>query len=106
MVRPVEIQDALAKTPAIEKIVQGQKANPDNEQKMAAAAGEHKHKEHVSQTTEPPRSDEVILHREENKEEEKHKNQKPKNQSNKGEEEDKDKHDDTPPEPPSLDITA
>jgi hypothetical protein len=105
MVRPVELQDALAKTPAIEKIAQAQKANPDNEQRQNAIAAENKNKEHVHQATEPPKSDEVILHREENKEDQKGKNQQHRDEADKDKPAD-DQDADGPVDPPSLDITA
>ena len=34
MVRPVELQDNLAKTPAVERIAQLQKSDPENEQRQ------------------------------------------------------------------------
>lgn len=63
MVRPVELQDAIAKTPAAERITQLQKAGPENDQKYALLIGGQKTQEAQRKATPTVHPDEVILHR-------------------------------------------
>lgn len=104
--RPVELQDTLGKTPAVEKIAQTQKANPDNEQRQAAISAETKSKEQVRQTPESPRSDEVILHREDDKDKDRGQGRKHKDTTKPDDEPEPDQDPNRPAGPPSLDITV
>ncbi|MEW5701256.1 MAG: hypothetical protein AB1792_03405 [Candidatus Zixiibacteriota bacterium] len=64
MVRPVELQDNLAKTPAAERIAQTQRAAPENDQRQAMMTVTQKAQVAQRKPTAPEQSDEVIIHRE------------------------------------------
>ena len=67
MVRPVELQDTLAKTPAVERIAQQQKANSENEQRQAIQNAGQKADDDQHKADPAHHSDEAILHRERDK---------------------------------------
>jgi hypothetical protein len=71
MVRPVELQDTLGKTPAVERITQLQKANPENEQRQVMQSTGQKAQEAQRRPVPATHTDEVVLHRERQKEEKK-----------------------------------
>lgn len=64
MVRPVELQDALGKTPAVERIAQLQKSNSENEQRQVIQTEGDKHAEENRKAVPAKHNDEVVLHRE------------------------------------------
>lgn len=67
MVRPIDLQDNLAKTTIVEKVAQAEKAQPESAQKQFAATNAEKNAEHQRKTVQPQRSDEAILRRERGK---------------------------------------
>lgn len=106
MVRPVELQDALGKTQAVERIAQLQKANSENEQRQVIQSEGQKRDDAERKAMPAAHSDEVVLHREpadkKDKDKEKKKNQ-PETPAN----DEAAKDDDTEPlPPPELDITV
>jgi hypothetical protein len=111
MVRPVELQDAIAKTPAAERITQLQKAGPENDQRQSLLIASQKTQEAQHKTTPTVHPDEVILHRDRP---EKDKKKRGKNEHQENRDEDGDigdrKHppanDEPPLPPPVLDITV
>lgn len=105
MVRPVELQDAFGKTPAVEKIVQSQKANPENEQRANLVTAERKSEQAQRQAEPAKHSDEVILHKDKPEEDKKNKQQEKEHETDE-DAQDEAKADDEPLAPPSLDITV
>lgn len=105
MVRPVELQDAFAKTPAVEKIVEAQKANPENEQRANLVSGERKSAEEQRKAVPAQHSDEVILHKDKPDEDKRKKQEKREGETDEEPHDDTNAHDE-PPAPPSLDITV
>jgi hypothetical protein len=73
MVRPVELQDVFAKTQAAERITQLQKSQPENQQQQAAAETTRKNQAQQRKPVPSARTDEVILHREQDAKEKKDK---------------------------------
>jgi hypothetical protein len=71
VVRPVDIADHLAKTPAAEKVNQIQKAAPDMDQRQFALQLEGKMIQKQQQPTPTTKTDEVIIHREKQQQREK-----------------------------------
>jgi hypothetical protein len=76
MVRPVELQDVFAKTQAAERITQLQKAQPENQQRQAAAETTQKSQEHQRKPVKSTHADEVVLHREKDQKDKKKKKKK------------------------------
>jgi hypothetical protein len=68
MVRPVELQDNLAKTQAAERVTQAQRTAAENDQRQAMMTVTQKAQAAQRQPTAPPQSDEVIIHREPDRE--------------------------------------
>jgi len=82
MVRPIDIADHMAKTLAAEKVNQIQKAAPDMDQRQFAMQLENKMIQKQEQTAPPAKTDEVIIHRDKQKnEQQKKKKDKNKKQS-------------------------
>ena len=106
MVRPVELQDTLGKTPAVERIAQLQKANSENEQRQAIQSAGQKTEDAQHRPAPAAHSDEVILHRDRERDKE---NKKKQHQSDhpvrQAESTDGVTDDETLP-PPELDITV
>ena len=97
MIRPVELQDALSKTQAVEKISQSQKANPENEQRNAIAAEAKRTQDTQRRTLAPTHSDEVILHRDRQNDK--------KNKKDKASGEDAEQNEETEPTPDDRDTS-
>jgi hypothetical protein len=110
MVRPVELQDAIAKTPAAERIAQLQKAGPENDQRQSLLVGGQKAHEAQHKTTPAVHPDEVILHCDHpgGGKKKRGKNKGQESQDEHGDDTDrKSAPDDEPPlPPPVLDITV
>jgi hypothetical protein len=104
MVRPVELQDALGKTPAVERIVQLQKTDPENEQRVVMQNTGQKTQESQRKPVAATHTDEVVLHRDRNQEK-KHKNDKKGEKPAEEEDAATTDTDEEPPPPPQLDIT-
>jgi len=105
MVRPVELQDALGKTPAVERIAQLQKANSENEQRQVIQTEGQKHDDAQRKAVPTAHSDEVVLHRDHGNEKDKDKRKK--KQSITPAQNDAANEDDQEPlPPPELDITV
>ena len=88
MVEPVALQDNLGKTTAAEKIAQIEKAQPELAQRDTTLVGRKKAVEHQSKPVPMDKSDEVIIHRDQEqqkKREERKKTQQEESES-KGEE--------------------
>lgn len=68
MVRPVELQDNLAKTPAAERVAQTQRTAAENDQRQAMMTVTQKAQTAQRKPTAPPPNDEVIIHRDANPE--------------------------------------
>lgn len=64
MVRPIAIQDNLAKTLAAEKITQLEKSQPELAQRETRESVRRKNVEQQRKPQETEKSDEVIIHRE------------------------------------------
>ena len=83
MVKPVELQDNLSKTQLLEKVHQLQKSTPEEAQKQFTQELQKKISEGKERVTDTPKSDQIIIHRDDkkkNQEERKKKNdQKEKN---------------------------
>jgi len=105
MVRPVELQDAFGKTPAVEKIVEAQKANPENEQRANLVSAERKSAEEERKAIPAQHSDEVILHKEKPDEDKQKRQNKQSGETDEEPHDESDSHDE-PLAPPSLDITV
>ena len=106
MVRPVELQDALGKTQAVERIAQLQKANAENEQRQVIQSEGQKHEDDQRKATPASHSDEVVLHREHGDKKDKDK-QKKKEQPEEPAPDTATSGDDAEPlPPPELDITV
>jgi len=84
MVRPIDMVDNLAKTPAAEKVNSVQKSAPDMEQRQYAAQVEEKQTEKREKTAPMPRTDEVIISGDPRKKEEKKEEKKKKKDQEKG----------------------
>jgi len=76
MVRPVELQDNLAKTPAAERVTQTQRAAAENDQRQAMMTVTQKAQTAQRQPTAAPQGDEVIIHREPDREDQEKKKKK------------------------------
>lgn len=63
MVRPIEVQDNLAKTPAAERVNQIAKAAPDIDQRQAELAVREEQAQKQREAQEPERTDEVLIRR-------------------------------------------
>ncbi|MFH2054756.1 MAG: hypothetical protein ABIJ61_02245 [bacterium] len=63
MVRPIEVQDNLAKTPAAERVNQIEKAAPDIDQRQAELAVRAEQAQKQREANEPERTDEVLIRR-------------------------------------------
>lgn len=66
--RPVELQNLFAKTQAVERITEAQKAQPENAQRHAIQDGERQTVAKKRKPNPTPRGDEVILHRDQTNE--------------------------------------
>ena len=110
MVRPVELQDVLAKTSAAEKITQIQRASPENDQRQALLIAGQKAHEAQHKTTPTVHPDEVILHRNpqdgNKKKPTKDERQDRKNEGGENDREHPLPGDESPLPPPELDITV
>jgi len=67
MVRPVDLQDILSKTQLLEKIHQLQKSNPDEAQKQFAQELQKKVGDGRNKVVDLPKSDKIIIHRDDTK---------------------------------------
>jgi len=106
MVRPVELQDALGKTQAVERIAQLQKANSENEQRQVIQSEGQKHDDAERKAMPAAHSDEVVLHRDPTDKKDKDK-QKKKDQAETPAKNEAAKDDDSESlPPPELDITV
>lgn len=110
--RPVELQDALGKTQAVERIAQLQKANSENEQRQVIQNAAQKTQDVQRKPTPTAHPDEVVLHRDRDKDKEgRKKKQKPDEQAdaaaalNAGTKTSP-RDEDEPLPPPELDITV
>ena len=61
MVRPIEIQDVLSKTPAAEKVQQVRQTAPDLQQRQIAQHGETRAAQRQERVEEPEQGDEVTI---------------------------------------------
>ena len=111
MVRPVELQDNLAKTPAVERIAQLQKSDPENEQRQVIQSTGQKTQDAQRKPVPATHTDEVVLHRDREREKGKRKGKRGKGAADdddqasaKERESDDDANGDQQP-PPVLDIT-
>jgi hypothetical protein len=95
--RPIALQDNLAKTQAAERMNQIQKAHGEMEQRLTADALKEKTTADMEKTRESEKADMVIIR----KEQEKEKQQKQKQKNNK-----KDPDDQENGKPEHLDLTA
>jgi hypothetical protein len=87
MVKPVDLQDNLSKTQLLEKVQQLHKSTPEEAQKQFAQELQKKLTEGKEKVTDLPKSDKIIIHRDEKKEKEK-----------KGKQESQKKNDDRKPD--------
>jgi len=71
MVKPVDLQDNLSKTQLLEKVHQSHKSTPEEAQKQFAQELQKKLTEGKEKVTDLPKSDKIIIHRDEKKEKEK-----------------------------------
>ncbi|MCK4856975.1 MAG: hypothetical protein KAT58_03305 [candidate division Zixibacteria bacterium] len=62
MVRPIDVQDNLAKTPGAERVNQIQKAAPDIDQRQAAQVVQSEQVQKQREARQPERTDEVVIH--------------------------------------------
>lgn len=121
MVRPVELQDLFAKTQAAERITQLQKTHLENQQRQAAADTARKAQADQRKPVPLPKTDEVILHHDQEKRDRGKKKKKPDDAARDDEKKDATKNDHSVKadlqksrggdgteagEPPSLDLTA
>jgi len=84
MVKPVELQDSLSKTPILEKVQTVKKSAPDEAQKQFAQELQKKVASERSKVVDLPKSDKILIHRDDTKkkddqQESKKKKQKKKN---------------------------
>ncbi len=94
MVRPVDLQDNLSKTQLLEKVHQLQKATPEEAQKQFSQELQKKIAEGKERVTDSPKSDKIIINRDEKREEEKKRQAKKENDDdNKDEQSSEDKSD-------------
>jgi hypothetical protein len=63
MVKPVELQDNLSKTQLLEKVHQLQKSSPEEAQKQFTQELHKKIAEGKERVTDTPKSDQIIIHR-------------------------------------------
>jgi len=61
MVRPIELQEALSKTPAAEKVQQVRQTAPDLQQRQIAQQAEARSAQRQERVEEPEQGDEVTL---------------------------------------------
>lgn len=80
MVKPVDMQDNLSKTQLLERIHQLQKSTPEEAQKQFAHELQKKVAEGKERVTDTPKSDEIIIQRDEKRKEEEEKKQQAKKQ--------------------------
>jgi hypothetical protein len=106
MVKPVELQDALGKTQAVERIAQLQKANPENEQRQAIQSAGQKTEDAHRKPPPAAHSDEVVLHRDSEREKENKKKQQQSDRPARQADTTKGVTDDEALPPPELDITV
>lgn len=95
--RPIALQDNLAKTPAAERMNQIQKSHGEMAQRQTADALKEKTTADMEKTRESEKTDMVIIRREDEKEKEKKRKQKEKQTKPDDQEDDKPEH---------LDLTA
>lgn len=105
MVRPVELQDALGKTQAVERIAQLQKANSENEQRQVIQTEGQKHDDAQRKAVPTAHSDEVVLHRDRDNPKDKGKKKKD-HTVTPAQNAAADDNDQDPLPPPELDITV
>ena len=67
MVRPIDVQDNLAKTPAAERVNQLAKAAPDFDQRQAELVAKQQQVQKQREAQQPERTDEVLIRREHEK---------------------------------------
>jgi len=106
MVRPVELQDALGKTPAVERIAQLQKANSENEQRQVIQTEGQKHDDAQRKAIPAQHSDEVVLHRDRDEAKDKDKKDKKQHPESSDKDAAANTDDSEPLPPPELDITV
>jgi hypothetical protein len=109
MVRPVELQDNLAKTPAVERITHLQKSDPENEQRQVIQSTGQKAQDAQRKPVPATHTDEVVLHRDREREAKKRKDKREKDAGDREAEKEtksEDDTDDTQNPPPALDITV
>ena len=82
MVRPIDIADHMAKTLAAEKVNQIQKAAPEMDQRQFALQLDSKLVQKQEQAAPSPKTDEVIIHRENPKQDQQKKKKEKKKQQN------------------------
>jgi len=70
MVRPIDVDDNLAKTPAAERVNQLEKAAPDIDQRQAELAIREEQAQKQRETQQPEGTDEVLIRREHDREKE------------------------------------
>jgi len=75
MVKPVDLQDNLSKTQLLEKVHQLQKSTPEEAQKQFSQELQKKVAEGKQRVTDLPKSDKIIINRDEKRKEEKKKQQ-------------------------------
>jgi tRNA uridine 5-carbamoylmethylation protein Kti12 len=80
MVKPVDLQDNLSKTQLLDKVHQSHKSMPEEAQKQFAQELQKKLIEGKEKVTDLPKSDKIIIHRDEKKEKEKKDKQESKKQ--------------------------
>lgn len=81
MVKPVDLQDNLSKTQLLEKVQQSHKSTPEEAQKQFAQELQKKLTEGKEKVTDLPKSDKIIIHRDEKREKEKREKQESKKQN-------------------------
>lgn len=121
MVRPVELQDVFAKTQAAERIQQLQKSHLENQQRQAAADTARKAQAEQRKPVPQAKTDEVILHHDQEKRDSGKKKKKPDEAAKEDENKNETKNDESAKadlqeskagdghdaeKPPSLDLTA
>lgn len=73
MVRPIDMQDNLAKTQGAERVNQIQKAAPEVDQRHAAQVSQEEQVKKQQETRQPERTDEAVIHRDQEKQKEEQK---------------------------------
>jgi hypothetical protein len=86
MVRPIDMADNIAKTQLTERVNQLQKAAPEMDQRQFALQLDTKHVQKREQAAPAPKTDEVVLHRD-NPQQEKQKKKKKQDEHGKDENE-------------------